>query len=64
MRNADVPHLRVQETVEQAPMDHGTTPDTSADCNVEKGIKPLGGSPALLSKRRTVHISVESYWET
>jgi hypothetical protein len=50
--------------MEQAPMDYGTTPNTSADCDIEKGIKALGGSPALLSKRRTVHIGVESYWET
>jgi len=49
--------------MEQAPMDYGTTPDASADCDIEKGIKALGSSPALLSKRRTVHIGVESYWE-
>ena len=44
-------------------MDHGTTPDTSADGDVEKGIKALRCSPALLSKRCGVHIGVESYWE-
>ena len=59
MGNADVPHLRVQETVEQAPMDYDTTSNTSADCEVEEGIKALGGSPALLSKRRGVDIGVE-----
>src|SRR5262245_4712374 len=64
VRNADVPHLRVQEAVEQAPMDYSPTPDTSAGGDVQQGIKALGGSPALLSKRRGVHISIESDWET
>ena len=58
-----MPHLRVQEAVEQAPMDDGPTPDTSADGNVEKGIKALRGSPVLLSKRCGVHIGVERDWE-
>ena len=58
-----MPHLWVQEAMEQAPIDHGTTPDTSADGDVEKGIKTLGCSPALFSKRRSVYIGVERYWE-
>src|SRR6266851_502244 len=62
--NADVPHLRVQEAVEHAPVDHGTTPDTSAYSDVEKGLKALGCSPALFSECRRVHIGVESYWKT
>jgi hypothetical protein len=54
-----MPHLWVQDTVEQASIDHSPTPDPRAYCDIEEGIKALGSSPALLSERRSVHISVE-----
>jgi hypothetical protein len=44
-------------------MDYSTTPDTSADGDIEKGIEALRRSPALLRKRCGVHIGVESDWE-
>ena len=44
-------------------MDYGSTPDTSADCDVEKSIKAQRCPPALLSKRCGVHIGIESYWQ-
>src|SRR5262245_10024869 len=59
---AHVPHLRVQEAVEHASMHNSSTPDTSAYGDVEKGVEPLGGSPALLGERCGVHISVEGHW--
>src|SRR5262245_46845346 len=59
MGNANMPHLSVQVPVEQPAIGHRPTPDPRAYCDIEKGIKALGGSPALLSERRSVHISVE-----
>jgi hypothetical protein len=53
----------MQEAVEQAPIDHSTTPDACAYCDVEKGIEAPSCTPTLLRERCRVYIGVESDWE-
>ena len=58
-----MPHLGVQKAVEQAPMHHGTTPDTSADRDVEEGLKTLAAPQRCSASAAAFKTASKADWQ-
>ncbi len=56
VRDADVPHLRMEHAVEKPPVNHRAAPDPGAHREINKRLQPLCCPPTALSKSGRVHI--------
>ena len=60
VRDAHVPHLRVDEPVHQPAVHHAATADPRADGQVNERVESLRRAPAPLTERRGVDVGVDA----
>ena len=57
---ADVAHLGVHETVRQLSVEQPAAADSRSNRQVDEGVQPAAGAPALLGQRRGVDVGIEA----
>ena len=62
MWNQHMADFWMQHAVQQVAIDHHAAANTGANRDIHKGVDILRCAPALLAKRRRVHIGIEANW--
>ncbi len=58
--HADVPHLGVHETMRQLSVEQPAAADSRSNRQIDEGVEPAAGAPALLGQRRGVDVGIEA----
>ncbi len=59
--NEHVPHLRVDQAMDQLPVDHAAPTDARADGQVDEGVQSLGSAPAVFAQGGGVYVGIEAH---
>ena len=62
VRQADMPHLRVHQAVDQLAVNDRTASNASTNCEINEIPNILRSAPTRFSKRCRVHVGIEGNW--